>query len=81
MRCRVSQPAASSRPRHAGAWLFLLLVGSNGLLAHGGGVAADEVRAGVAGNLCRCTGYMSIVESILAAADALAGAGSSRRAP
>ena len=42
---------------------------------------SEEVRAGLAGNLCRCTGYMSIVESILAAADALAGAGSSRRAP
>lgn len=39
-----------------------------------------EVRAGLAGNLCRCTGYMSIVESILGAADALAAAGPSRRA-
>ncbi len=28
----------------------------------------DEVRAGIAGNLCRCTGYTKIIESILAAA-------------
>jgi carbon-monoxide dehydrogenase small subunit len=28
-----------------------------------------EVRAGIAGNLCRCTGYQKIVEAILDAAD------------
>jgi carbon-monoxide dehydrogenase small subunit len=30
---------------------------------------ADEVRAGIAGNLCRCTGYQFIVEAVLDAAD------------
>jgi carbon-monoxide dehydrogenase small subunit len=30
-----------------------------------------EVRAGIAGNLCRCTGYAKIVEAILDAADEL----------
>jgi carbon-monoxide dehydrogenase small subunit len=29
----------------------------------------EEVRAGLSGNLCRCTGYVGIVESILAAAE------------
>ena len=33
----------------------------------------DEVRAELAGNLCRCTGYAPIVDSILAAASALRG--------
>jgi aerobic-type carbon monoxide dehydrogenase small subunit (CoxS/CutS family) len=33
------------------------------------------VRAGISGNLCRCTGYHNIVAAILAAARALAGAG------
>jgi carbon-monoxide dehydrogenase small subunit len=28
-----------------------------------------EVRIGIEGNLCRCTGYHNIVESVLAAAD------------
>ena len=28
----------------------------------------EEVRFGMAGNLCRCTGYQNIVKSILAAA-------------
>jgi carbon-monoxide dehydrogenase small subunit len=36
----------------------------------------DEVRHGLEGNLCRCTGYHNIVESILAAA-AAAGTGAS----
>jgi carbon-monoxide dehydrogenase small subunit len=31
----------------------------------------DEIRAGLSGNLCRCTGYMSIVESIKAASEKL----------
>lgn len=30
---------------------------------------ADEVRHGLNGNLCRCTGYTQIVESVLAAAE------------
>ena len=32
----------------------------------------EEIRAGIAGSLCRCTGYESIVRSIRAAAEALA---------
>ncbi|MEL0057309.1 MAG: 2Fe-2S iron-sulfur cluster-binding protein, partial [Alphaproteobacteria bacterium] len=28
----------------------------------------EEVRFGIAGNLCRCTGYQNIVKAILAAA-------------
>ena len=28
----------------------------------------EEVRAGLAGNLCRCTGYVKIVEAVMAAA-------------
>jgi aerobic carbon-monoxide dehydrogenase small subunit len=33
----------------------------------------EQVRAGLNGNLCRCTGYMGIVESILAAAEKMHG--------
>ncbi|MCK6450622.1 MAG: (2Fe-2S)-binding protein [Alphaproteobacteria bacterium] len=34
----------------------------------------DEIRAGIAGNLCRCTGYQNIVKAIQYAAARLAGA-------
>lgn len=33
----------------------------------------DEVRAGLSGNLCRCTGYTQIVESVMAAAEKMHG--------
>ena len=33
----------------------------------------DEVRAGLSGNLCRCTGYTQIVQSVMAAAEQMNG--------
>lgn len=33
----------------------------------------DEIKDGIAGNFCRCTGYTKIVESISAAAEAMNG--------
>ena len=33
---------------------------------------ADEIRHGLAGNLCRCTGYSAIVKAVLAVAQAAA---------
>lgn len=33
----------------------------------------EEIRTAIAGNLCRCTGYLSIVKAIAAAAEALRG--------
>jgi aerobic carbon-monoxide dehydrogenase small subunit len=30
----------------------------------------DEIRMGMSGNLCRCTGYQNIVKAIRAAAEA-----------
>ncbi|MEM7049035.1 MAG: (2Fe-2S)-binding protein [Acidobacteriota bacterium] len=30
---------------------------------------ADEVREGLAGNLCRCTGYAKIIDAVIAASD------------
>ena len=37
------------------------------LLSRGGSPADDEIRRALRGNLCRCTGYQGIVESIRAA--------------
>ncbi len=35
--------------------------------------SAEQVRQGLEGNLCRCTGYHNIVKSVLAAAEAMGG--------
>ena len=45
-------------------------------LARGGGpLTEDEVRTGLEGNLCRCTGYHNIVAAVLAGSAELAGSG------
>ena len=43
------------------------------LLAENPRPTEDQVRSGLEGNLCRCTGYHNIVRAVLAAADAMAG--------
>jgi aerobic carbon-monoxide dehydrogenase small subunit len=40
---------------------------------------ADEIREGVAGNLCRCTGYANILRAVAQAADELARTGADPR--
>jgi aerobic carbon-monoxide dehydrogenase small subunit len=42
------------------------------LLKHNPSPNEEEIRAGLAGNLCRCTGYQNIVSAVLQAARALA---------
>jgi aerobic-type carbon monoxide dehydrogenase small subunit (CoxS/CutS family) len=32
------------------------------------GCSAEDVRTAISGNICRCTGYVKIVEAIVAAA-------------
>lgn len=43
------------------------------LLKHNAQPSIDEVRHGLNGNLCRCTGYTQIVESVLQAAEEMQG--------
>ena len=43
------------------------------LLAHNPSPTEDEVRVGISGNLCRCTGYQKIVEAVLDAAARMRG--------
>ena len=47
----------------------MVLAGKN-LLDHNPKPSEHEIRAAIAGNLCRCTGYTKIVEAIAAAANA-----------
>ena len=42
-----------------------LIVAADALLTRNSSPSVDEVREGLAGNLCRCTGYGRIVEAVL----------------
>jgi aerobic carbon-monoxide dehydrogenase small subunit len=44
------------------------------LLSQNSNPTDDEIRKGLEGNLCRCTGYVNIVKSVRAAAKAMDGA-------
>jgi len=46
-----------------------MLMTAKGFLAENPKPTDDEVRHGIAGNLCRCTGYTKYVEAILDAAE------------
>lgn len=47
-----------------------MIMAAEGLLRRNQHPSRDEIREVLAGNLCRCTGYVKIVESVEAAADA-----------
>lgn len=47
-----------------------MLMAACALLKHNPQPTADQVRKGLSGNLCRCTGYTQIVEAVLDAAGA-----------
>ena len=51
-----------------------MVMASTSLLAENPNPTEQEVREGLEGNFCRCTGYHNIVRSVLAAADKLSGA-------
>ncbi len=46
-----------------------MVMAAVGLLAENPHPTEEEVRAGLEGNLCRCTGYHNIIRAVLAAAD------------
>jgi carbon-monoxide dehydrogenase small subunit len=41
-----------------------MVMAATGLLAENGALTDAEIRAGLEGNLCRCTGYQMIVDSV-----------------
>ena len=44
-----------------------MILKAKALLDENPGATEDEIRRGLSGNLCRCTGYVKIVEAIMAA--------------
>ena len=57
-----------------------MLLASAHLLAKSPRPDEDEVREALAGNLCRCTGYVKIVDSVLAASRAMPKPGTKSKA-
>ena len=56
-----------------------VLIAARALLEKNPAPTEEEVRFGLAGNLCRCTGYNKIVEAVLAAAEEMRTAGTPDR--
>jgi len=52
-----------------------MMMTSAALLKENPNPSDDEVRWGISGNLCRCTGYMNIVKAVQAAGQQMAAAG------
>jgi aerobic carbon-monoxide dehydrogenase small subunit len=50
-----------------------MIMRAHRLLQENPNPSEEEIRWGISGNLCRCTGYQNIVKAIRAAADTLAG--------
>ena len=50
-----------------------MIMAGLGLIESGAGMGDEEVRLGLEGNLCRCTGYQNIVKAVLWAARKEAG--------
>ena len=44
-----------------------MIIASQSLLSHNPHPTEEEVKSGLAGNLCRCTGYQAIVQAVLLA--------------
>jgi aerobic-type carbon monoxide dehydrogenase small subunit (CoxS/CutS family) len=49
-----------------------MLISATALLAADPDPTEDEIRAGLSGNLCRCTGYVGIVAAVRSAAEEIA---------
>ena len=51
-----------------------MIMAARDLLGHNPHPSEEEIREGIEGNLCRCTGYQNIVRAVQAAAGAAVGA-------
>ena len=49
-----------------------MIMAAEGLLRDNPNPTVDDIRAGMAANICRCTGYVKIIEAVQAAAEEIA---------
>lgn len=56
-----------------------MILKAKALLDESPDATEDEIRVGLSGNLCRCTGYVKIVEAIMAAQEEMKQAGSGKK--
>lgn len=52
-----------------------MIMAAEGLLRDNPNPSEDEIKAGLAANICRCTGYVKIIEAVQYAAAELSGSG------
>jgi 4-hydroxybenzoyl-CoA reductase subunit gamma len=52
-----------------------MIMAAEGLLRENPSPSEDEIRQGLAANLCRCTGYIKIIEAVQFAIDELGSKG------
>ncbi len=50
-----------------------MIISAKAILDKNPNPSEEEIREGIAGNFCRCTGYTKVIESISAAAEAMKG--------
>jgi carbon-monoxide dehydrogenase small subunit len=50
-----------------------MIMAATKLVENNPNITDDEIRHGLEGNICRCTGYQNIVKSVKAAATAMGG--------
>jgi carbon-monoxide dehydrogenase small subunit len=50
-----------------------MIMGAKALLDENPNPSQEEIRLGLAGNLCRCTGYVSVIQAVTAAAKQIRG--------
>ena len=56
-----------------------MIMAAEGLLRVNPSPSDSDIRDGLASNICRCTGYVKIIEAVHSAADELAGLGAAAR--
>jgi len=76
--CILSRTLSSAMACLSGFCIPGVLMAASALLAENPSPTEEEIRYGIAGNLCRCTGYTKMVTAISEAAGALASQRSAR---